>query len=314
MNRPGTGLRTLVVALVCGFACTVPSRAGVSDSSQQQTYSTAQAAPPAVTPVVGRRAASPIPLRAGALMETATGAGDVVGRRDEHAASQAVYLAIGGTALLGFNLLESLLVAFLQTAVGGSRRPALRTSGAPSGPITEAEYEAKCQQLFQTINTRWRQAQAAVVDLDEALPLRALLYKELKQISQRLAMDPGLQTATAGALTSRHDVAYWKAMSQRLNQSARDLHRIGAVAEAAGAGFGNRNREPRIPSTRDEACFILGANREADAETLQRLVKALRQCWHPDLAQSDADRRHREARIKQINAAHDLITGKRAEG
>ena len=79
-------------------------------------------------------------------------------------------------------------------------------------------------------------------------------------------------------------------------------------------GLAGRNNEPRIPKSRDEACFILGANREADADTLQRLVRALRQCWHPDLAQTDQDRTYREARIKQINAAHDLITGKREEG
>lgn len=304
----------LVLALGCGIACALPAHADESDSSQQQAYATAQAAQPTTSPIVGRWAASPLLLRAGAVTDTTTGAGDVVVRRDEHAGSLAVYFAIGGTALLGFNLLESLLLVFLQTAVGSNRRPALRTSGGPTRPMTEADYEARCQQLFQTINMRWRQAQAAVVDLDEALPLRTLLFKEMKQISQRLAMDPGLQVVTAGALTARHDASYWKALSQRLNQSARDLNRIGAVAEAAGAGFGSRNSEPRIPKTRDEACFILGANREADAETLQRLVKALRQCWHPDLAQSSAERRRREGRIKQINAAHDLITGKRAEG
>lgn len=185
---------------------------------------------------------------------------------------------------------------------------------APSRALTEAEHEARCQQLFQAITTLWARAETAVQTLDEALPLRALLMKELKQIQQRLAMDPAMHRGMAGALTVRHEASYWKSLGQRLNQSARDLNRIGAVAEAAGAGFGSAGGEPRIPTTRDEACFILGANREADTETLQRLVKALRQCWHPDLAQNDADRRHREARIKQINAAHDLITGKRGEG
>jgi hypothetical protein len=36
--------------------------------------------------------------------------------------------------------------------------------------------------------------------------------------------------------------------------------------------------------------------------------------WYPDLAQTDRDWSYREARPKQINAAHDLITGKLAEG
>jgi hypothetical protein len=37
------------------------------------------------------------------------------------------------------------------------------------------------------------------------------------------------------------------------------------------------------------------------------VVDALRQNWHPDLAASEADRTEREERIKQINAAWDLV-------
>ncbi len=223
-------------------------------------------------------------------------------------------VAVGATALLGLSLLESLMFAILKSVPRAPRHLAPQGATATSRPITEAEYETRCQQLFQTITTLWARAETAVFDLDDALPLRALLFKEMKQISQRLAMDPSQRITSSGALTAHHGLPYWKSLSQRLNQSARDLNRIGAVAEAAGVGFGNRNSEPRIPKTRDEACFILGANREANPETLQRLVKALRQCWHPDLAQTEPDRRQREARLKQINAAHDLITGKRVEG
>ena len=234
-----------------------------------------------------------------------------------------VYAAFA--ALLGFSLLESLMYALIQGGIARRRsgnEPSKQTASgqhAASGERSSRaaapiDYEAKCQQLFQTVSALWAKAETAVFDLDEALPLRSLLFKELRHISRRLALDSDFRLGVAGALTVNHDKPYWRLLSQRLNQSARDLNRIATVAEAASAGFGDRNSEPRIPKSRDEACFILGANREADADTLQRLVRALRQCWHPDLAQTDQDRTYREARIKQINAAHDLITGKRAEG
>jgi hypothetical protein len=261
-----------------------------------------------------RWAASPLILRSRAMTDAVSQSNEVVARADDPVRGQVVLLAAGATVLLGLSLLESLLFAIVQTAARSPRQLAARPVTAASRPLTETEYQARCQQLFQTITTLWARAEIAVFDLDDELPLRNLLFKEMKQISQRLALDPNLRMSTSGAITAGHGLSYWKSLSQRLNQSARDLNRIGAVAEAAGVGFGGRNSEARIPKTRDEACFILGANREAEPETLQRLVKALRQCWHPDLAQTEPDRRQREARLKQINAAHDLITGKRVEG
>ena len=46
------------------------------------------------------------------------------------------------------------------------------------------------------------------------------------------------------------------------------------------------------------------------ASSSEEAVNALRECWHPDLATDEEDRRLREIRIKQINAAWDLISGK----
>ena len=269
---------------------------------------------PAALPLLERWAASPQFERSISTFKATPGSAESSPQSDEQQRLRASVLAVCAIALLGISLLESLLYAVRQTTARGRRAGLSTTAVASSRPGTEVDYEAKCRQLFGSVTALWARAETAVFDLDEALPLRPLLFKELKQISQRLAMEPSLQVATKGALTARHDQPFWRALSQRLNQSGRDLKRICAVAEAASAGFGSHSSEPRIPKTRDEACFILGASREADQETLMRLVKALRQCWHPDLAQTDQDRRHREARLKQINAAHDLITGKRVEG
>jgi len=38
----------------------------------------------------------------------------------------------------------------------------------------------------------------------------------------------------------------------------------------------------------------------------------LRQSWHPDHARSETDRLHREARVRQINVAWDLVSQQRS--
>ncbi|MGL4397924.1 MAG: DnaJ domain-containing protein, partial [Hyphomicrobium sp.] len=52
---------------------------------------------------------------------------------------------------------------------------------------------------------------------------------------------------------------------------------------------------------------VLGVNPAAAPAVAKKLVDALRMSWHPDLARDEADRVQREKRIKQINAAWDLI-------
>jgi DnaJ-class molecular chaperone len=88
----------------------------------------------------------------------------------------------------------------------------------------------------------------------------------------------------------------------------RDLDRITRIV------YGTARKEeaaaPRpadVPSTVFEAYRILGLNPEAPPAAVKKVVDALRMSWHPDHARSEADRRHREERIKQINAAWDLL-------
>ena len=67
------------------------------------------------------------------------------------------------------------------------------------------------------------------------------------------------------------------------------------------------DEQRRSPGTVEEACTFLGVNPRASEAVVKKVVDALRQNWHPDLADDDGDRRAREDRIKQINAAWDLI-------
>jgi hypothetical protein len=70
----------------------------------------------------------------------------------------------------------------------------------------------------------------------------------------------------------------------------------------------------RIPATREEALQVLGMGVTPDANVaaIKKIVDGLRASWHPDHASGRADRQMRELRMKQINAAWDIIAGKRA--
>jgi hypothetical protein len=66
-----------------------------------------------------------------------------------------------------------------------------------------------------------------------------------------------------------------------------------------------------LPSNRSEALEVLGASHETTEHMLKKIVKNLRQNWHPDLASREEERRIRGLKLKQINVAWDIICGKR---
>jgi hypothetical protein len=74
-------------------------------------------------------------------------------------------------------------------------------------------------------------------------------------------------------------------------------------------------RSDAIPNTRAEALEVLGmgVSPQATAAAIKKIVDGLRLSWHPDHASGPADRQVRELRLKQINAAWEIIIGKRAE-
>jgi hypothetical protein len=64
----------------------------------------------------------------------------------------------------------------------------------------------------------------------------------------------------------------------------------------------------RLPTTRLEACHFLNVAPDASETAIKKIVDGLRMSWHPDLARSEPERQLRELRLKQINAAWDVIT------
>jgi hypothetical protein len=69
-----------------------------------------------------------------------------------------------------------------------------------------------------------------------------------------------------------------------------------------------------IPQTREEALRVLGMGvaPEVSDVAVKKIVDGLRLSWHPDYATSPEDRELRELRMKQINAAWEIFTGRRA--
>jgi curved DNA-binding protein CbpA len=57
----------------------------------------------------------------------------------------------------------------------------------------------------------------------------------------------------------------------------------------------------------------MGVTPDATQVAIKRIVDGLRLSWHPDHAKDEADRQTRELRLKQINAAWDILNGVRAE-
>ena len=82
------------------------------------------------------------------------------------------------------------------------------------------------------------------------------------------------------------------------------------IAEAANVSLAANPAAAKIITTRLEAYAFLGVNSHASFAAVKKTIDGLRQCWHPDLAVDERDRVHREIRMRQINAAWDLIREK----
>ena len=69
--------------------------------------------------------------------------------------------------------------------------------------------------------------------------------------------------------------------------------------------------EDWLPATMTEALDVLGVDPHASQDRMKTTVTRLRRALHPDYALDDEDRRLRERRLKQINVAWEIVSGKR---
>lgn len=153
---------------------------------------------------------------------------------------------------------------------------------------------------------RLTQAELNVSALSKDLGLRDVLQGELATVRSRLEnLERGL--------TSRPE----DKSAAMIRTIMRDLERIWRIIGVAMRDTARENtgapRQITLPQTLQDAYDILGINSEAAPNVAKKLVDALRMTWHPDFARDEHDRQQREARMKQINAAWDMIKGQPAQ-
>jgi len=151
--------------------------------------------------------------------------------------------------------------------------------------------------LLDVIQARIAETELHVATLPADLLLRDVLQTELD----------GLRSRSAD-VSRRAEQIGDKRAGTILRAMLRDLDRITRIVDGtARKDEGAKPAAVDVPSTIFEAYRILGLNPEAPPLAVKKVVDALRMSWHPDHARSEPDRRHREERIKQINAAWDLL-------
>jgi DnaJ-domain-containing protein 1 len=154
------------------------------------------------------------------------------------------------------------------------------------------------------VHARLHETEIIVSMLPTDLLLRDVLASELDSLHDRTA-DLGRRVGQLGP----------ERVKSAIRAVVRDLDRIARIAQGAmPASMEERAgpAEPDAPATVFEAYRVLGLNPNAPDAAVKKIVDALRMSWHPDHARDEADRRYREQRIKQINAAWDLLKDKPA--
>jgi hypothetical protein len=178
---------------------------------------------------------------------------------------------------------------------------ALRRVGQTSGTARAGGGDQVGHSLA-VVHARLVEAELAVATLPADLLLRGVLQTELDGLRARAAD----VARRAGRLEAKQSAAKLRAIVRDLDRITRVVHGATQKDAADGAELSD------MPSTVFEAYRILGLNPEAPPAAVKKVVDALRMSWHPDHARNEADRRHREQRIKQINAAWDLLKAAQA--
>ena len=202
-------------------------------------------------------------------------------------------------------------------AISGSMADRFRRK--PKMVTSERDRTALLNALAMAI-ARLAEAELQVGSLPRTLLLREVMQSELDQLRGRVndierAIDQRpMQKSAAmvrGILRELDRVSRIAQGAAQDTSAARDEQpEPQTAANAAGSQFQARGGM-RMPQSVQEAYQMLGINDDAAPNVAKKLVDALRMSWHPDFARDEADRQVRESRMKQINAAWDLIRTRR---
>jgi hypothetical protein len=214
-------------------------------------------------------------------------------------------LALPLVLAIVFSLVDSaaapLLSWFKGVAVRQPEKPAI------TGMITGSDADARaCRGLMGNATTELMNAYKFVGSIVDAAPLQSALNRELDGIRGQLGLAPAWKSKSSSDMS-------WEQLKKRLVWSIQEIRRISSIAEAASLSINASPEAAKLMSTRLEAYSFLGIHTGASPAAMKKMVEGLRQCWHPDLARDEEDRKYREVRIRQINAAWDLIQEKQTE-
>ncbi len=199
-------------------------------------------------------------------------------------------------------------------------------TGSPAGRIRD--FTASALSMFRRSYQSWRTASADSSGDDQASDALAPVHARLHETELFVSLLPrdlllrdvltseldSLQARVAD-LGRRSEQLGPERLKSAIRAVIRDLDRIARIAQGAmpaSEDIQTAAPEPEIPTTTFEAYRILGLNPDAPDVAVKKIVDALRMSWHPDHARNEADRSHREQRIKQINAAWDLLKARPA--
>ncbi len=99
------------------------------------------------------------------------------------------------------------------------------------------------------------------------------------------------------------DRGRWDEAHQLLNQIRFDLKVVQNAAEGGSD----------MPQSIEDAYRLLNVSGATSNKIIKGVVDALRRVWHPDLTSDATEREQRTAKMKQINAAWDIVVEARAE-
>jgi hypothetical protein len=208
------------------------------------------------------------------------------------------------TTLAALLLAMAALTAIAVRVRVGSRRAVVTPEVAPRAPAAGPRrvVDIEGHNAAATVGAMLRETRVRLARLGNAGPLSDVLAEEIDGLAHRLA---GVEASAKGSRDAARKAA------PAFRNLVREIDRVRRIIDGAAVSIGRTVDLTRVPVTRAEAYAVLGLNADVGEATLKKVADGLRMSWHPDHARTDADRAEREARIKSINAAVDLISGRR---
>lgn len=223
----------------------------------------------------------------------------------------AALLLISGAAIGAVRLRQPGLRALVAGRIAKTVKETLDRNrpGPAARAVCHGSVDPELMQAAESVARRLSLNEARVAQFSAIGPLRDVLTGEMTSVRQRLSV--AQLVLRDGGPAAMKTAPTFRALMSELDRIERITH--SAAASLGGSGsFSACGSGAAIPRTREEAFGVLGVNAQVGELALKKVIDGLRASWHPDLAADDDDRRLREDRMKAINAAADILSGKRS--